>query len=139
MAWTTRQEAAFTEREVLDGITRAFWTDVWVREQEEKAERTGRRVPWGPGDEITDFVPRTVPATVRRQAVEFAGALKYRNHTNLYGLYLMAMNAPGRHTREPSAASFGWYLGMQGMGHGVSWFDDHPQFPIQIPHTEVYR
>ena len=51
----------------------------------------------------------------------------------------MAINAPGRHRREPNPRSFGFDLGMQGMGHGVSWFDDHPQFQIHIPHVEVYR
>lgn len=40
---------------------------------------------------------------------------------------------------------FGWCLAMQAMGHGVSWYDDHPEFQINdglhirafvLPHCE---
>lgn len=24
------------------------------------------------------------------------------------------------------------------MGHGVSWFDDHPEFPMKLPHFDYY-
>jgi hypothetical protein len=26
-------------------------------------------------------------------------------------------------------------MAMQGMGHGVSWFDDHARFEIKIPYA----
>jgi hypothetical protein len=30
-------------------------------------------------------------------------------------------------------------MAMQAMGHGVSWFDDNPEFPIEVPHGEFYQ
>lgn len=32
--------------------------------------------------------------------------------------------------------SFGSDLGMQIMGHGVSWFDDHAKFPLKLPYND---
>lgn len=134
----SRSEALSVEKSVLDGITFAYWAEIYIREQEEKAERTGKRTPWGPGEQIDPYIPKKVPAYVKAGAKEFAAILKHQNRTNLYGLYLMAESAPGKHRRQPDPFDFGYTLAMQAMGHGVSWFDDHPDFDIKIPHYEVY-
>ena len=34
------------------------------------------------------------------------------------------------------AETFGHYLAMQFVGHGVSWEDSHPALPFQVPHGE---
>lgn len=36
------------------------------------------------------------------------------------------------------AADFGHYLAMMSLGEGVSWFDDHEMFPIELPSIEVW-
>jgi len=35
--------------------------------------------------------------------------------------------------------SFGHYLAMQAMGHGVSWFDAHAKFPLKFPRIESHQ
>lgn len=41
-----------------------------------------------------------------------------------------------REIPEPFAADFGHDIAMQIMGHGVSWFDDHAEFPLTLPRRE---
>jgi hypothetical protein len=129
-----------TARRVMDGIVRAYWADIWLSEQEEKAERTGRPYPWPPGSQLLDYVPKRVPESVRLRAAYFAHKLKIKNRATLDGLYRQAMRAPGRHLdRHTRPFDFGFDIAMEGMGHGVSWFDSHPRFPIDIPWVEAHR
>ena len=61
------------------------------------------------------------------------------NRAPIEHIYQAAARAPGRHTRRPTPSDFGYALAMQSLGHGVSWFDDHPDIPrftLQLPHID---
>jgi hypothetical protein len=101
----------------------------------------------GPGEDWCDYAPPT-PPNAYALAGELWFALGYvrdifgtpRNGPcGVYSLVEQACKADGLTPDECEAFDvemFGHYLAMQSMGHGVSWFDDHAEFPIVVPHIE---
>ena len=101
-----------------------------------------------------DAAPET-PEYAREFAIQFSGRVIQANY-NLPSLLYAAAKADGIDTEKTHsedetqfwelpvnrfynyAEEFGHYLAMQGLGHGVSWFDDHARFPLVVPHTEFY-
>lgn len=114
--------------EILHSMARAAYSDWWICEQERKFEETGTPVPWGPGESIDPYIPTRTPASAKKWALDAVAQWERETGMPIDLLYWLAANAEGHHDREPSTEQFGWYLGMQTLGHGVSWFDDHPSF-----------
>lgn len=120
--------------EILAGIPRGVWADLWATEQEEK----GRSFS---GQEITSLAPRT-PAFAKKWARKVADDIVRLNGKSLEELYDTVtdreLDRPFPHDKD----QFGLLLGMQAVGHGVSWSDDvrglHHD-AIELPHTEFYR
>lgn len=52
------------------------------------------------------------------------------------GIYKLSALAKTHDGCEPDAEEFGHYFAMESIGHGVSWFDDHAVFPIEVPSIE---
>lgn len=119
------------KREIVDAAARAFYVTAWAEREEER----GRARGWG-GRDLMDIAPRTSPKA-KVAGKRFIANLEAANKGTAVGaLYVMAATAPGKHYKEPSPEDFGHTMAMQAMGHGVSWWDDHPHVPITVPHYE---
>lgn len=121
--------------EIRRAMARAFFVSWYASEQDRRAEHGLKAKIAGPGEDWMDVAPNTSNAA-KRHARAYAVKLSDANKgATLTDLYAAALNAGGR----GDARTFGHYIAMQAMGHGVSWFDDNPKFPIEIPHGEFYQ
>jgi len=117
------------EAEILSGMARGPWAEHWAQEQEEAGERLS-------GVDIYDAAPAT-PKSAEKWARELWIALSIANHgLSLEDLYRAAVASGFAKDRE----TFGFYLGMQATGAGVSWHDDirGDHVEIKIPYSEYY-
>ena len=87
----------------------------------------------GPGEDWNDYAPEP-PPNAYALAGEMWAWLAAVNGANVYALRMFAEEADGK---PVDAEDFGWYLAMESMGHGVSWFDNHKQFKLKCPRMEV--
>jgi hypothetical protein len=118
------------DKQISDGISRGAWADLWAMEQEEK----GRSFS---GQDITEAAPKT-PAWAKKWGEGVAAKICELNHSDLGSLYRLVKKHGFPHDEE----SFGILLGLQSIGHGVSWSDDTRGLPddaIQLPKTDFYR
>lgn len=118
---------------ILDGMARAFFVDDWARFQEEE----GEGIP--AGVELLSWAPATSDEAFSH-AFDYAQRLKNENEQSLIKLFSEACEADSnaKFNNNQHAREFGHYLAMSAMGHGVSWFDDHARFEINIPHSNYY-
>jgi hypothetical protein len=115
--------------EILHGMARAAFVNDWAQRQEAKPGFRG----WQ-GAELMDIAPKT-SARANKWAKALASAFEQKNGgRSLDDLYAEALNIGGSGSPE----TFGHYLAMQAMGHGVSWFDNNPKFDLHIPRSEFY-
>ena len=100
------------------------------------------------GADWMDIAP-PVSDDARLFAAELAGQIKALNKKSLLFLARDAATADGFDpddgfeeipTRRGCSylEDFGHCLAMQALGHGVSWFDDHEEFLLTVPHVEFY-
>ena len=120
---------AWVAVDMIRGIEDGIWLSAWASAMEE----TGRN------DEVPRHITRgtapEVPITGREHARRYALKLICENRATLEELWQRASEADGQ---DVDAEALGYDLAMQGQGHGVSWFDDHAEFPIEIPRAEWY-
>lgn len=118
------------DAEILNAIPSGVWADYWATEQEEK----GRS--FGAGANIMDVAPK-LPTWAKKWGKEIADKIVALNNKSLEDLYEMA-EAAGYHKGKED---FGFVLGMQTVGHGLSYADDCklPYGAIKLPHAEFYR
>jgi hypothetical protein len=118
--------------EFVEGAARAYWVTAWADHMEEQGESLGS------GD-LMDLAPPT-PLSAYVAAGELIGSLTCANKVHWAVLAARAAEADGYDydPTEIDLEEFGHYLAMQSMGHGVSWFDDHAEFDIKIPHVEYH-
>lgn len=122
---------------ILDAMGRAFFVDAWAKNEEEKPKFSERGYGGhGHRVELMEVAPRTSPAAMKA-AKELAKDIEKQNGRSLTSLYTTAVAQEG-HRKEPNPSDFGHYLAMQAMGHGVSWWDDHPEFPMTVPYHDFY-
>lgn len=150
-----------TENTIIDGMARAFFVSAWADKQDmrystAKTPRTKPRATYvRAGQDLMDVAPKT-PRYARDFALMFAGKLPSLLVAVNDAAWADAMSnacveSPIHRWEHPELEkrveelktdeylrTFGHYLAMQGMGHGVSWFDDHARFEINIPHVEAY-
>jgi hypothetical protein len=126
-------------RQIVDAMARAFFVSAWAQGEEEKPdfhERGYGGHGHGRGVELMEVAPAT-SASAKKHAKEIATRIERDNGKSLGELYAMAAEAPGRHSKDPNPYDFGHYIAMQSMGHGVSWYDDHPEFGMKdVPYAE---
>jgi hypothetical protein len=122
---------------IVDAMARAFFVEAWARNEEEKPKFRERGYGGhGHQVDIMDVAPRT-NAAANAAAKELAKDIERANGRSLTSLYTTAVAQEG-HRKEPNPTDFGHYLAMQAMGHGVSWWDDHPKFPMTVPYHDFY-
>ena len=116
--------------EILRGLARGPWADAWASEQEEK----GRSFS---GMDLYEVAPEA-PRWAEKWAKKLASSIVALNHLSLDDLYAVACEAGFQKSEE----TFGFYLGMQAVGHGVAWTDDlsaRDTPKILIPSYEFYH
>lgn len=128
-------EASATHNpEILAGIPSGVWADAWATRQEER----GRSFS---GQDIMAAAPKP-PPRARAWGKKIAGEIvrlnseRHGKPVSLEDLYQAAVGAGYPHDRE----HFGYHLGMQAVGHGVSFSDDCSlrHDAIAIPDDEFY-
>jgi len=129
-----------TEDIVIDSFARAVFVS-WYSAEIEEAGLLGAFGP-GIGGDWMDVAPAT-PVDAREFALRCIGAIEQANKSTLLVLLNNAWKADGMSPADlPAdkvneyAADFGHYLGMMTLGHGVSWFDDHQDFELEVPDRE---
>jgi hypothetical protein len=114
--------------EILYGMAKGPWADYWARAQEEK----GRSFS---GENIYDLCPEP-PKWAKSWARKVADEIvKLNDGLSLATLFLAAREAGFNKSRE----DFGFYLGCQSAGMGISWDDDlSTDMKIELPFREFY-
>lgn len=114
-------------------MARTLWVCAWA----DAVEAHGERLPRG--DLMTQAPP--TPRAARDEALRLLGAIEAMSGRSAWVLLAAARRADGQDPDTPVdreyAASFAHYLVMMALGHGVSWFDDHALFKLELPHWEA--
>jgi len=122
------------DNEIIDGMARAVFADQWAQRQEQRGNSFS-------GMDVYDEAPKT-PSKARtwakRNAVDILRLNP--NFKNLTEMFEFVVDERG-YNRD--AESFGSDLGMESVGHGVSWRDraDYRKTKrddIKTPHNEFY-
>lgn len=122
--------------EILAGIPSGVWADAWATEQEEK----GRS--FGGGVNIIDVAPKP-PKRAKDWAKKVADEIVRLSNAPLEDLYDIAWREYGY---KGDKDQFGFDLGMQIVGHGISWTDradyklvrENGEDFIKLPRSEFY-
>ena len=125
-----RPTGAHHDPEILLGMARGVWADYWANEQEEAGESFS-------GQDIYEAAP-DAPEWAEKWARKLASSILRLNGDSLDSLYKKARDVGFPKDRE----TFGFYLGMQAVGHGVAWDDDVPaghDLKILVPSYEFYE
>lgn len=107
--------------EVEQGFADAIWAYGYLQGVEQLVEDGQlKRTPWGPGDEITDFVPATpdeLLSAAKREIARMARA----NGTSIEDAYEAAQGSD--YDKPEDAHDFGWMLGATWLGSGAGFPD----------------
>lgn len=127
------------------GAARAFFVMAYADFVESEIENDGDTgLPRAMnGEDWYDVAPEA-PIYAYVLAGEMVARIEATNGKSVYRLAEMAQEADearalarGKFVPEFSAEEFGRDLAMQYMGTGCSWFDDHADFPLEVPQHEV--
>ena len=126
--------------EFLLGAAKAFWACAYadyIEDPEADDDDPRKDLPRpGGGEDWMDYLP-PIPPNAFAIAGELWSDLTHANKHVGCGVYSLADLARQADGDGIDVEEFGHYLAMQYMGHGVSWFDDHEKFEIEIPYREV--
>lgn len=114
----------------LNGIATILWGLAWADHVEEAGCYNLS------GCQIEEHMPE-IPELAWQHAEEIRNQIEEENHATLSILFKRAMLADGKYPDQHRDLEerFGECLCYQAQGHGVSWFDDHEEFPIEIPYV----
>ena len=121
----------YDREELIEGMASALWVAAWASALEEAGES------FPSGADLMDLAPPPPPEAYTA-ARKLAREIARKSKRSMPLLWQDAASAAGSHFRRPTLDLFGHYLAMEALGHGVSWFDDHPDFDIKIPDVEAY-
>ena len=125
---------------VIHAAARAFFVCAYADHVEDEDRDDDIDYPRPSGGDWFDYAPDATPLNAYVLAGEMWSAVEIASKINMWALAARANEADGGVYAIPDhfdTKSFGHYLAMEYMGHGVSWFDDHSDFPITIPHCEI--
>jgi hypothetical protein len=116
--------------EIKLGMARGPWADYWAQAQEEE----GRSFSGVDLYEAAPDAPEWAEVWAQKLCEEI---VRMNDSTSLDSLYRAAVREGFTKNRE----TFGFYLAMQSIGHGVAWDDDisGADLKIALPHTEFYE
>lgn len=123
--------------EIHRGCRRAFIADAWccVFYGSDPEDYPGVEMPEIPGgSDLFDYVPWGVVEPTdfgEAEAVEALAAVILNHGTSTEAVFLESCKIHGVEPGPRRADLFGHYIGMQSMGHGVSWTDDYPETELE--------
>lgn len=128
---------------IIEAIARNLFVQAYANfiEDDARTEDVSDLDRPGPGGDWYDHAPETSPAALEcaRKAAE---SIERLNGTSLEALFAQATEAckAGRRCqkRTHTPEGFGSALGFILTGTGVSWYDDHEEFPLKIPSVEFH-
>lgn len=118
---------------IVEAMARALFVSAYADAAEE-ADRDD--LSPGPRGDWMDVAPETRD-DAKEKAIEVVARIEKDNSITIEEAYAKAEAAEG-HRKPPTPEDFGHYLGMQALGHGVSWMDDHPDHDLEVPYIEYY-
>lgn len=124
-----------TERRICAGMANTLWADAWASHEEEVEGRHygGQEmldISGTPGqDQVDVIVDWVLDARTKTCGLNTVSCL-----ADIYETACLADEHEGIEQDSPEA--FGSDIGMQIHGSGVSWFDDHAAFPMELPYME---
>jgi hypothetical protein len=131
--------------DIEEGLAQALWVTAYadfierLREEgytRKDIEGMGHSVAGG-GDDWVDVAPEA-PIDAGKAADALAAIYAEANNVeHVTDLLEAAACADEVEPDDDYAKSFGHYLGMMALGHGVGWFDDHAEFPLEVPGIET--
>jgi hypothetical protein len=121
--------------EFLEGAARAFFVMAYADFVEnEDTDLPGASM----GADWMDVAPERTPPNAYAFAGELWARLAILNKETapcgVVSLLNQAAEADG--VEEVDAEDFGHYCAMAALGSGVSWFDDHADFPLEVPYMD---
>jgi hypothetical protein len=133
-----RRRDTDADSDFLRGMARGPWSLQWADEQEEE----GRSFSGVDIYEASPEAPRWALRWARQLADKIillnVDRVRTGSEVGIEGLYQEAVRAGFAKDRE----TFGFYLAMQSIGHGIAWDDDVPggaDLEIKLPHDEFYE
>lgn len=123
-----------TADQVQDMIAHGART-LYVLAYADWVERTGSAVP--AGVEWFSYTPLLVPKVYREDAADLFVDIERLNVSTMADLMEAAAKADGITTWTTKLVEdFGYCLCMQALGNGISWFDNHEEFPLRLPYWQ---
>jgi len=119
--------------EILEGIASALHGSNWADRYEESGGSLSQT-------EILDVMD-PITSEAKKSASEIYSDIEKTNSIDLENFVEnLFKKIEVRSSRFFSDAElFGYYLGMESLGHGVSWEDDHPPHNLKISFTEFFE
>lgn len=120
-----------------EGAAKALWASLFMTElellKEDGYEELADELDAGAGEDLMSYLP-PIPEAAYDDARAFEKALVKANGVrSIDDLIKRAAAADGADVDEEE---FGHYTMMPALGEGVSWFDDHGDFVLKLPHWE---
>lgn len=137
---------------IINGIATVLWGDAWAQHIENARDEGRGACRSLSGVKIEDVMPE-IPKAAKQRAMLLARAYgKANGEVCVADLLVAAYRADecfdedyldedllnDVHELDSYQEEFGNNLAWMAMGHGVSWFDDHEDFPLEVPHVENY-
>ena len=127
--------------EFIQAAARLFFVSAYadhVESLDEADDRCEQYPRPGGGDDWFDYAPKTTPIAAYVLAGEMLASFEWFNKASIHVLAQWAAKADNNwHDVSVDADEFGRSLAWMYMGAGVSWFDNHEEFKLEVPHCEV--
>lgn len=138
---------------IIDGMVTILWGDAWAMHVETAPDEGRKCCRSLAGCRIEDVMPE-IPKVAKQLARNLAKDFEKANAgLTIVDLLVGAFRADNDLSENYSdeqvidkieedpymQGRFGECLAWMAMGAGVSWFDDHEEFPMEIPSVETYN
>lgn len=124
------------DTDILGGMEKAIWVTSWaswVEEMSKEERKAHGDVPVNLSGINWEKAAPGAPGSALEAAEDLYTLIERANGKTPGELFQRACEVDGCKWKDSNAELFGHYLAMQAMGHGVSWFDDHKEFPLKFP------
>lgn len=110
--------------EIEQSCARALWALAWSQAMDVLGHSDKLA-----GRDVYDFMP-PIPGLAHVLAARVVALAEHRGGGNIHALYAKAKREPLTLSWHKPASEdrFGECLAYMALGHGVSWYDDHPEF-----------
>lgn len=122
-----------TVEAINDDIEKSMSKTLYVNEFADMTDELLVNV--GSGADFMDVAGET-PHAYRFEAAYLAGEIEHLNRASLAQMYMLALEVGDLPDTAENRQTFGHYMVMESLGHGVSWGDDHVDFEHSVPYHQ---